>query len=105
MALVADLFYPTKKTATGYPITTAVRQDRATTCRGRCQVTQRSLHAIIISVGVVSASPTLAWGPEGHALVGKIADALLAGTNAGQHVDMALGAYTLEQAAKWPDCV
>jgi len=62
--------------------------------------------AVGVVFGIVAAAPpALAWGPEGHALVGKIADALLAGTNAGRHVDMVLGAYTLEEAAKWPDCV
>jgi hypothetical protein len=59
-----------------------------------------------VALGIMAtASPARAWGPEGHALVGKIADALLVGTHAGQHVDMVLGSYTLEQAAKWADCV
>src|SRR5262245_39218588 len=46
-----------------------------------------------------------AWGPQGHALVGEIADQLLADTNAGKKVDEILGSYGLEDAAKWPDCV
>jgi hypothetical protein len=58
--------------------------------------------ALLVFAGYRSAA---AWGPEGHALIGKIADQLLAGTPAGQRVDDILGAYTLEEAAKWPDCV
>jgi hypothetical protein len=54
---------------------------------------------------LVSAAPGYAWGPEGHALIGKIADGLLSGTSAGTKVDRILGTYTLEDAAKWPDCV
>jgi hypothetical protein len=46
-----------------------------------------------------------AWGPSGHALIGKIADELLSGTNAGTKVDQILESYTLEDAANWPDCV
>jgi hypothetical protein len=46
-----------------------------------------------------------AWGPEGHALVGKIADQLLLGTYAGQQVKARLRLYTLAEAAKWADCV
>jgi hypothetical protein len=46
-----------------------------------------------------------AWSPRGHALIGEIADQLLADTNAGRKVDEILGSYGLEDAAKWPDCV
>jgi hypothetical protein len=46
-----------------------------------------------------------AWGPQGHALIGKIADQLLAGTKAGKKVNQILRTYTLTEAAKWPDCV
>lgn len=58
-----------------------------------------------VSCLLLFSAPAFAWGPEGHALVGKIADQLLAGTNAGAKVDAILGTYTLEDAAKWPDCV
>jgi S1/P1 Nuclease len=56
-------------------------------------------------VAVAADRPAQAWGPQGHALIGKIADQLLAGTNAGNKVDQILGTYSLEDAAKWPDCV
>ena len=46
----------------------------------------------------------LAWGHDGHQLVGSIADALLEGTQAGTQVQAILG-YKLRTAAKWPDCV
>jgi hypothetical protein len=58
------------------------------------------------SIGLfLSAQPATAWGPEGHALIGKIADQLVSGTRAGGQVSAKLGTYTLEDAAKWPDCV
>lgn len=62
----------------------------------------KRLLAVMLSL---LASPAYAWGPAGHALIGKIADQLLAGTHAGHRVDQVLGTYTLEEAAKWPDCV
>jgi hypothetical protein len=71
----------------------------------RIRLGWRAAVAISAFAGLVSEN-ALAWGPEGHALVGQIADQLLAGTSAGQHVDSVLGgSYTLETAAKWPDCV
>jgi len=62
------------------------------------------LTAAVVLAGF-SPHTAFAWGPEGHALVGKIADQLLAGTPTGAKVDRILELYTLEDAAKWPDCV
>jgi hypothetical protein len=49
--------------------------------------------AITISAFVLLLSENaLAWGPKGHALVGQIADQLLVGTSAGEHVNSIRGA-------------
>ncbi len=50
--------------------------------------TLRVLGIVVAGLVFVSA-PAFAWGPEGHALIGKIADQLLLGTNAGNKVDAA----------------
>jgi hypothetical protein len=70
------------------------------------------LHCKIFAAGAAAsiglflgAQPASAWGPEGHALIGKIADQLVSGTRAGGQVSAKLGTYTLEDAAKWPDCI
>lgn len=46
----------------------------------------------------------LAFGPDGHQAVGAVADALLAGTKAGEKVKSLLGGATLEQMSIWADC-
>lgn len=43
------------------------------------------------------------WGPEGHRIVGAIADKRLAGTETGKKVALLLDGYTLEKAALIPD--
>lgn len=53
---------------------------------------------------LLTAPPAFAWGAEGHALIGRIADQLLVGARAGTMVDATLGTYRLEDAAKWADC-
>ncbi len=57
--------------------------------------------AFVVSVCLPAAS--FAWGPQGHQLVGAIADDLL-NDNARTQVHDILG-YDLATAAKWPDCV
>lgn len=55
-------------------------------------------------VGVTS--PALAWAPQGHQMIGAIADALLADTRAGAQVRSILGPHeTLQIASVWADCV
>ena len=45
----------------------------------------------------------LAWGPEGHEVVGSVADQLL-NDHAKQEVSQIMGGVTLRDAAPWPDC-
>ncbi len=52
---------------------------------------------------VLAASPTLAWGPQGHQAAGAIADQLIAGTATAKQVRKILGS-TLKNAAGWADC-
>jgi hypothetical protein len=55
--------------------------------------------------------PALAWGYEGHRVVGSIADELLLDTNAAKQVQAILndgdvnGKLTLRLIGPWPDCV
>jgi S1/P1 Nuclease len=51
----------------------------------------------------MASTPVFAWGPDGHEMVGAIADRLLK-PNAAQQVKQILK-FTLQQAAPWPDCV
>ncbi|TFW30356.1 S1/P1 nuclease [Duganella callida] len=47
-----------------------------------------------------------AWGYDGHRAVGAIADQLIRGTSAGQHVQaLLLPGESLEKIATWADCV
>ena len=61
--------------------------------------------AAILTVGALGPGPAQAWGPEGHQMIGAIADALLAGTHAEQAVRNLLGTEKLQTAALWADCV
>lgn len=71
--------------------------------RSEARFTDRNDHEDAAVVpAALSPHSALAWGPEGRALVGKIADQLLAGTPTGAKVDAILGTYKLEDAAKWP---
>ena len=45
----------------------------------------------------------LAWGPDGHETVGKLADSLIKGTHAATKVKQTIG-MSLEQASVWADC-
>ncbi|CAN5494123.1 hypothetical protein BH18VER1_BH18VER1_04290 [soil metagenome] len=55
--------------------------------------------AIAVLVLFVAASPSHAYGPIGHQIVGAIADERLAGTPAGAKVRRLLDGFTLEKAA------
>jgi len=46
-----------------------------------------------------------AWGPDGHHLVGEMADKQIAGTHAATQVLALLGTLSLRDAAVWADCV
>jgi hypothetical protein len=50
----------------------------------------------------IASGQTLAWGPEGHQVVGSIADQLLT-NNARQKLAAILG-FPLRVASTWPDC-
>lgn len=54
----------------------------------------------------LSLAPALAWswGAQGHQAVGAIADQLLVGSAAEQHVKQLLGGMSLRHAAVWADC-
>jgi hypothetical protein len=52
---------------------------------------------------ITAGTPASAWDPQGHQLVGAVADQLL-NSNARQQVALILG-FSLQVAAPWPDCV
>jgi S1/P1 Nuclease len=52
---------------------------------------------------ILTSTPALPWGYEGHEMVGAIADQMLT-AHAKQQVQQILG-FTLQVAAPWPDCV
>jgi hypothetical protein len=58
---------------------------------------------VAAGLGLLVAGPSFAWGPEGHQLVGQVADGLL-NAHARAQVKQILG-YDLKTAATWPDCV
>ena len=45
-----------------------------------------------------------AWGPAGHHAIGAIAEQLIAGSNAAQHVTALLHGGSLQDATVWADC-
>ena len=56
--------------------------------------------------GALASGPALAWGSDGHRVVGAIADQLIAGTPAQQRVAALLQpGESLETLAVWADCV
>ncbi|MGZ5269788.1 MAG: S1/P1 nuclease [Ramlibacter sp.] len=69
----------------------------------------RLLHAaatLAVTVASLAAPPAWAWGPQGHATVGAIADQLLAGTPAAPKLRaLLLPGETLAGVANWADCV
>jgi hypothetical protein len=53
-----------------------------------------------------AAAPTVfGWGAEGHRTIGAMADLLIEGTAAAQHVHQLLGQETLSEASIWADVV
>jgi hypothetical protein len=62
-----------------------------------------ALSALAVA-GILAASSADAWGPDGHQTVGRLADGMLAGTNAEKEVRKILGSMKLERAALWADC-
>ena len=64
-------------------------------------MTLQRLWLVLVSL-ILSCGPSLAWGPEGHQVVGSIADQLL-NDHARQQVSSILGT-TLQVASTWPDC-
>jgi hypothetical protein len=58
--------------------------------------------ATLLLISIFS-TPSLAYGPRGHSLIGAIADKLLAGKPAGNKISMLLNGMTLSQAATLPD--
>jgi hypothetical protein len=69
-----------------------------------------ALFLLLLSVAL-SPVPVLAWGYEGHRVVGSIADKLLQNTNAARQVQTILnngdsnGELTLRLVGPWADCV
>jgi hypothetical protein len=60
----------------------------------------------LILLFVFAAAPAvLAWGEEGHRTIGAMADMLIEGTAAAQHVRQLLGQETLSAASVWADVV
>src|SRR3954469_12136308 len=58
----------------------------------------------IACVAIVALAPSLfAWTEEGHQAVGAIADSLIKGHAAQQHVQQLLGTETLSTASTWAD--
>ncbi len=60
--------------------------------------------AFVLAAGLGS-GPAGAWGPDGHATSGAIADRLLAGTPSAAKVKALLAGLTLHDAANWADCL
>lgn len=54
---------------------------------------------------LLATNPARAWTPEGHFLIGAVADRLIAGTPAEGRVRAILDGGTLENASVWSDCV
>jgi hypothetical protein len=63
------------------------------------------LDRILVVVGCGLACSAFAWGDEGHKTIGAMADKLIAGTPAAQHVHDLLGDETLSHASVWADHV
>jgi S1/P1 Nuclease len=61
------------------------------------------LRLLLVLAAMTFAKPGWSWDPHGHALVGSVADQLLT-ENARKQVRDILG-FSLQSAAKWPDCV
>ncbi|MGI8432091.1 MAG: S1/P1 nuclease [Chthoniobacterales bacterium] len=60
---------------------------------------------IVFLLTLAFASHSRAYGPEGHQIVGAVADRLLAGTPAGAKVTALLDGYTLREVSIIPDTI
>lgn len=66
----------------------------------------KKLATIAALSGAFISFNAMAWGSDGHRAVGAIADQLIKGSNAQQHVAaLLLPGESLEQIANWADCV
>jgi hypothetical protein len=62
-------------------------------------------HSFDFPVAGAVAPAVFAWGDDGHRTIGAMADHLIAGTAAAQHVHELLGEETLSAASVWADTV
>jgi hypothetical protein len=60
---------------------------------------------VLFLLAGAAAPAAFGWGDEGHRAIGAMADRLLAGTVAAQHVHELLGDETLSTASVWADAV
>jgi hypothetical protein len=66
----------------------------------------KKLACVLALASAFVAQAAYAWGHDGHAAVGAIADKLLKGTHAEQQIKaLLLPGESLESIASWPDCV
>ena len=66
---------------------------------------RRALLVMLVSIGLLSPIPALAWGKKGHETVGYIAASLISGTNAEKEVKKLLKpGENMATAAEWMDC-
>jgi hypothetical protein len=66
----------------------------------------KCIYRILVSVMACGAATTaFGWGDEGHRTIGAMADKLIVGTAAGEHVHALLGEETLSTASVWADQV
>jgi len=63
-----------------------------------------SHRALVTLLALAVASPSHAWGPDGHHTVGALADKLIAGSHAAVQVAAILNGLSLKDAAVWADC-
>jgi hypothetical protein len=70
------------------------------------KVPMRRFSLLVVMLSLTAPAPlALAWGSDGHRAIGAIADLLIAGSNAQQHVAaLLLPGESLEQVANWLDC-
>jgi hypothetical protein len=65
---------------------------------------EKILHALVLAL-LLAPSAALAWGSDGHAIVGALADRLIRGSHAQARVEaLLLPGETLALAANWLDC-
>ncbi|MDO8178450.1 MAG: S1/P1 nuclease [Undibacterium sp.] len=63
------------------------------------------LIALMLLSFLSAPATSFAWGADGHQTVGAIAEAMLAGSKAGQKVKTLMGDSSLEKMSVWGDCV